>query len=77
MLDEKAEIVALVEQSHLAARRTLNKLGIPRRVLALDVPSSTIKRHVSLDRDSQAVAAMREIIEQGVMLSGAIVPERD
>lgn len=27
---EKAEIIALVEQSHLPARRTLDKLGIPR-----------------------------------------------
>jgi predicted dehydrogenase len=27
---EKAEIVALVEQSHLPAKRTLDKLGIPR-----------------------------------------------
>ena len=27
---EKAEIIALVEQSHLPARRTLEKLGIPR-----------------------------------------------
>ena len=27
---EKAEIIGLVEQSHLAAKRTLDKLGIPR-----------------------------------------------
>jgi putative transposase len=27
---EKAEIIKLVEQSHLPARRTLDKLGIPR-----------------------------------------------
>ncbi len=27
---EKAEIIELVEQSHLPARRTLEKLGIPR-----------------------------------------------
>ena len=27
---EKAEIIQLVEQSHLPARRTLDKLGIPR-----------------------------------------------
>ena len=27
---EKAEIIALVEQSHLPAKRTLEKLGIPR-----------------------------------------------
>jgi transposase len=27
---EKAEIIELVEQSHLPARRTLDKLGIPR-----------------------------------------------
>jgi transposase-like protein len=27
---EKAEIIGLVEQSHLPARRTLDKLGIPR-----------------------------------------------
>jgi len=27
---EKAEIIALVEQSHLPAKRTLDKLGIPR-----------------------------------------------
>src|SRR5277367_3003697 len=27
---EKAEIIALVEQSHLPAKRTLGKLGIPR-----------------------------------------------
>jgi putative transposase len=27
---EKAEIIELVEQSHLPAKRTLNKLGIPR-----------------------------------------------
>ena len=27
---EKAEIIQLVEQSHLPAKRTLNKLGIPR-----------------------------------------------
>ena len=27
---EKAEIIELVEQSHLPAKRTLDKLGIPR-----------------------------------------------
>ena len=27
---EKAEIIQLVEQSHLPAKRTLDKLGIPR-----------------------------------------------
>lgn len=27
---EKAEIIALVEQSHLSAKRTLDKLGVPR-----------------------------------------------
>ncbi len=27
---EKAEIIALVEQSHLSAKRTLDRLGIPR-----------------------------------------------
>ena len=27
---EKAEIIRLVEQSHLPVRRTLEKLGIPR-----------------------------------------------
>jgi transposase-like protein len=27
---EKAEIIRLVEQSHLSAKRTLDKLGIPR-----------------------------------------------
>lgn len=27
---EKAEIIRLVEESHLPARRTLDKLGIPR-----------------------------------------------
>jgi len=27
---EKSEIIALVEQSHLPARRTLEKLGVPR-----------------------------------------------
>lgn len=28
---EKLEIIKLVEQSHLPARRTLDRLGIPRR----------------------------------------------
>jgi hypothetical protein len=28
---EKAEIIELVEQSHLPAKRTLDKLGIPAR----------------------------------------------
>jgi putative transposase len=28
---EKLEIIRLVEQSHLPAKRTLDKLGIPRR----------------------------------------------
>lgn len=32
---EKAEIIRLVEGSHLPARRTLDKLGIPRHVLSL------------------------------------------
>lgn len=27
---EKAEIIQLVEQSHLPAKRTLDKLGVPR-----------------------------------------------
>jgi putative transposase len=27
---EKAEIIKLVEQSHLPAKRTLDKLGVPR-----------------------------------------------
>jgi RNA-directed DNA polymerase len=27
---EKAKIIALVEKSHLSAKRTLDKLGIPR-----------------------------------------------
>jgi hypothetical protein len=31
---EKLEIIRLVEQSHLSARRTLDKLGIPRCVSA-------------------------------------------
>src|SRR6478609_10971873 len=30
---EKAEIIELVEQSHLPAKRTLDKLGIPRATL--------------------------------------------
>lgn len=30
---EKVEIIKLVEQSHLPTRRTLDKLGIPRRTL--------------------------------------------
>ena len=30
---EKAEIIQLVEQSHLPAKRTLDKLGIPRATL--------------------------------------------
>ena len=30
---EKAEIIALVERSHLPVKRTLHKLGIPRRDL--------------------------------------------
>ena len=30
---EKAEIIKLVEQSHLPAKRTLDKLGIPRATL--------------------------------------------
>ena len=30
---EKAEIIKLVEQSHLPAKRTLDKLGIPARHL--------------------------------------------
>ena len=30
---EKAEIIQLVEQSHLPAKRTLDKLGIPACVL--------------------------------------------
>ena len=29
---EKAEIIQLVEQSHLPAKRTLDKLGIPREL---------------------------------------------
>ena len=32
---EKAEIIRLVEQSHLPAKRTLDKLGIPCHVLPL------------------------------------------
>jgi transposase-like protein len=28
---EKLEIIRIVEQSHLSARKTLDKLGIPRR----------------------------------------------
>ena len=28
---EKLEIIRMVEQSHLSARRTLEKIGIPRR----------------------------------------------
>jgi hypothetical protein len=32
---DKTEIILLVEQSHLAARRTLEKLGIPRSYLPL------------------------------------------
>jgi putative transposase len=32
---DKTEIIRLVEQSHLAARRTLEKLGIPRSSLPL------------------------------------------
>lgn len=31
LASEKIEIINLVEQSHLTARRTLDRLGIPRR----------------------------------------------
>jgi len=40
---EKAEIIRLVEQSHLPVRRTLEKLGIPRATLPL-VRSSPNRR---------------------------------
>jgi hypothetical protein len=32
---EKAEIIELVEQSHLPAKRTLDKLGVPRATFYL------------------------------------------
>jgi hypothetical protein len=37
---EKAEIIQLVEQSHLPAKRTLDKLGIPRAGNLRAVPNS-------------------------------------
>ena len=37
---EKLEIIRLVDQSHLPARRTLEQLGIPRRTFCL-FPVST------------------------------------
>ena len=32
-VSEKAEIIQLVEQPHLPAKRTLGKLGIPRAIV--------------------------------------------
>jgi hypothetical protein len=37
---EKAEIIQLVEQSHLPANRTLDKLGIPRAARSSQVRDS-------------------------------------
>ena len=38
---EKAEIIQLVEQSHLPAKRTLDKLGIPRATCS---PSGPVRQ---------------------------------
>jgi hypothetical protein len=38
---EKAEIIKLVEQSHLPAKRTLDKLGIPRATFRASPPTLT------------------------------------
>jgi hypothetical protein len=64
---EKAEIIKLVEQSHLPAKRTLDKLGIPRatfylygrlsrcKTILTDLPGqlqTSIRRH-PIDRGAQ------------------------
>ena len=38
---EKAEIIGLVERSHLPVRQTLEKLGVPRATCLTQVTSST------------------------------------
>jgi len=37
---EKAEIIKLVEQSHLSARKTLEQIGVPRATFYRWCPSS-------------------------------------
>jgi hypothetical protein len=40
---EKAEIIQLVEQSHLPAKRTLDKLGIPQRAMTIARSSAALR----------------------------------
>jgi hypothetical protein len=71
---EKLEIIKLVEQSHLPARRTLEQLGIPRRTFCrwydrLTVPTENTVgvrycRHCSSRIDTRGIECP---------LSGAVV----
>ena len=50
---EKAEIIELVEQSHLPARRTLDKLGIPRATFYRWYDRYRASVQVAMDRSSK------------------------
>ena len=60
---EKAEIIRLVEDSHLPARRTLEKLGIPR---------ATFYRWYDLYRDGGPEALADRRSRPGVVSPGLV-----
>ena len=58
---EKAEIIELVEQSHLPAKRTLDKLSIPRATFyrTIVIVGAGLKRWpiIALDRTACGIAS--------------------
>ena len=59
---EKAEIIKLVEQSHLPAKRTLDKLGIPRATFTdgmIAIVTADLKRWPTIahDRSGSGIAS--------------------